>query len=1791
MAEDIDGALGVRATIDASDVYQEANKFVESITMMQTETSKSVSSMNSTLNSLSLEVYSFGRSVNGLSLSELNSQLDKSKAAFVSLSDDIRLQKNIIKETAADLGDLQRAYQEAKNAGKTLAADDMLKQIEMYKQGLAEQRRELADMITQQQTERDKISELTQSYNELQNSQPTFENVVNGSKDATTQVAELQASFENFLATYKEVQQGVTELSQQSAASLSTGKQGEAFVDTITSSPNAPTEIEGLGTTKQAVEQTMQDIENAYALSTASAETALTKQSDLISMLEGRIIDLKSVMQDAMSSGNTEAATAAQVQINNLTEELNKAKDTYSELAKQADTSNTALSKFSVGQNVEETTQKIETMKSSFQDFMDTYKNSNVDVDKLKGQGSEILSTGDKLQKEANFQLSTRSILESKDETAKAVNSIKGLMSEANSAYTNSAATAKVAFTQQQQVVKDLETKIKDVQGVLSSATKSGNMDVAKEAATQLVSLEQELTKSKGKLSELQSQSQEASLRLADFQQKSNDVTSALEQQSTTWGRYKYNVKQMGQTIGGWFSSQVDKGKAAASQFTNMIDGMGIPLSNGIKGLKGFIAASRAFIATPLGAVLGVIVLALKAVHTYLNKSAEGQKTMAKISAFLSSILGSLTDIVIAFGKYLFKTFSGSNQAVNLFAKNFVSTLVSAFNTVKNTVVAFSSVFKGMWQIMQGNFSEGWDLIKSSAANFTKAGEEFRKAFVGSLNSAWNGIKASWSVISGLFNDKELRKDLNKAVTNILPNAIKSSRAAGKQADLYSEKYEANNRASKLDDEIAQSREKIYTLTGKAKEEEIKHAKELLKQKFYGRDIIDQKTKQVKHEKGLLDIQKEQVKNLKEKNGLHTKSLKDIKAERDANLKLLQMQVQASASTRMLTRMEAANQRSMASKAKSAAKSNINKNNAVISARDKYDQVLDTNDEARLKEATSLEEKITQARIEAIVDGYERTRDAKQEQNKKELEDIRTQQEEAIKAEKKRQKAEFDAKQQIIKAQGDKIRKWNEEKDLNKEPINNINNQYDSLYNYTEQKQTREDYDTLSKEYDKNETQKKDKINKLKSDIAQLTDMLKKATSETDKANLLNLKKNAEAQLEWVQSSADAWNSYYTQYGTFIEKKKALEEKFAHDTQGLDKNSAEYKTLQKQLEKSIQNLNLKEIKKQLNWEDVFGDFGKMSKVALSTLQHQLESLIKGGKDLSIESIKELNNALKKVRTEQSSRGSLIANVFGSLKNLRKKQTAYNSSQKEIKNTSSNLWKQYLSATTAEEKDTIRNKMVYDPTTQKLKKFGDVIDRATKATENLSDAQKTSQNSIRSLGKGFTTISTAGKDVSNMLEKFGVKMPDGLEQMYDGLGEIGGALDDFDITHIDSFLDIGNYIHAVTGVVSGVTDFFAGALKLFGIGKGNMEDYEKAVKQYEKLDKIWTSLISKKKEYLSMSYGEEARQVGKEYIELAQADLNATKTLANQFLGAWQRGSHSQGYKFDQKMRKGIKGVTWSDISSTLGFNVDEIRDLTDLSYKQLEKLKTQYTEWWVEMPEDYRNYLDSIIDKQNTLEDAQDEVLEKLTGVKFDDMYSNFMSALSDMSKGADDFVKDFKTKMLTALIENTMGDKVKEWTQDFVKRYQQAVKDANGKISDATAQQFKEELSEASNTFFNEREEIANSIGMGSNSSDNTSQKNGYATASEESIEELSGRALAQTEALYSIRDQQLVDSSQISGICDNLNLIVTIENNRTTYYDESIEIQRTSVGHLATIAKNTNELYVMNERLDKIERNTRNL
>ena len=735
-----------------------------------------------------------------------------------------------------------------------------------------------------------------------------------------------------------------------------------------------------------------------------------------------------------------------------------------------------------------------------------------------------------------------------------------------------------------------------------------------------------------------------------------------------------------------------------------------------------------------------------------------------------------------------------------------------------------------------------------------------------------------------------------------------------------------------------------------------------------------------------------------------------------------------------------------------------------------------------------------------------------------------------------------------------------------------------ALAGKTLQKSQKEIVDGLRETYDKDNKDRSEKVKKLRADIAALEKLASKATSQAEKEELNKLHNNAQVQLDWVSQSKDAWNDYYEKYGTFLEKRKALEDKFLYETTGLDKDSAQYKLKVKDFNAANKALEFEEVKKQLNWEDVFGDLSSLSKSALAELQSQLETLIKNDKNLSIESIKAINEAINKVRAEQTKKGSLIGGLFSSVRNLKEKSQAAKTTQAQVQRVGGgSLWKRYQNASTTEEKAEIRAEKVYDPVTGELKTFGDMLDKAAKSTKDLSEAQKTAQSSIKSVGSGFTAMSSMGKDVSTMLEKFGVTMPEGLGTMFDGIGEIGSAFDGFDLTKIGSFLDIGNYVHAITGVFSGIADVFTGMFKMIFGKSDSLKAYENERKHYEKLSGIWSDLIEKKKQYIEMSFGDGAKEAIKEVEALYKAEEKSLEALATKYLQVRNTGAHSYGYRIDRDL--GTNGL--QAMSQAAGVQINSVSDLTNLSYDQLVAAKgADNGEYWAKLPVEMQDYLDKLIECKKATQDFQEDMKEKFTGIKFDDMYSNFMSVLEDMNSGADDFANSVKDKMRKALIDNTMGKAVEAWTKDYTERYQKQVEADGGTLTEEHARKLRQELEEAANNFTNQRNDTLNNVGLGGEASDG-SQTKGFAAASESSIEELSGRALAQTEALYQIRDIQNVIQSSVKNIEYSIGTVRDIQENS---YLELVEIRKNTGVSSKAISGVMNEVSRIRKKIENL-------
>lgn len=198
----------------------------------------------------------------------------------------------------------------------------------------------------------------------------------------------------------------------------------------------------------------------------------------------------------------------------------------------------------------------------------------------------------------------------------------------------------------------------------------------------------------------------------------------------------------------------------------------------------------------------------------------------------------------------------------------------------------------------------------------------------------------------------------------------------------------------------------------------------------------------------------------------------------------------------------------------------------------------------------------------------------------------------------------------------------------------------------------------------------------------------------------------------------------------------------------------------------------------------------------------------------------------------------------------------------------------------------------------------------------------------------------------------------------------------------------------------------------------------------------------------------------------------------------------------------------------------------------------------------------------------------------FADAYAEAWASNEDKAKSAKDVVKKMMQQMVTESIKAAIQSSKKmeeirtklqqfyadnvlsQWEQDYI--YNMA-----------------EDLQKELDKQFGWADGLMND-GSSATSQDGT--KRGFATASQDSIDELNGRFTA-------VQLNSEVSKVTLITISDDVKAIrIQIATNRENL-DEIKNLALLAVGYLESIAKNTHELYEMNIRLGKIEKNTRKI
>ena len=265
------------------------------------------------------------------------------------------------------------------------------------------------------------------------------------------------------------------------------------------------------------------------------------------------------------------------------------------------------------------------------------------------------------------------------------------------------------------------------------------------------------------------------------------------------------------------------------------------PVQQVVSGIQGMTGAAKAFLKTPLGAIIAAIVLGLKLFKQALGMSAEGQMVLTKVGGYLSGVLNQIMELLAPLGQLLIKCFTDPKQAI--------SDLWEALKTnIVNRLKAVGGIFSELGGIISSTFS----------GNFDEAGNHLEKMNDQVLQLA-TGIE-------------DVRRKTKKWITDTNEDAKKNSELAAREEQLHRDRSKWQIQEKKLDAEIAEARNKAMKGDAKASKE----AQKLIEEKY-----AKQK-----------EFATEELNIIKERNALTTNKQEDYDAEYAAEARLEELKAQ-----------------------------------------------------------------------------------------------------------------------------------------------------------------------------------------------------------------------------------------------------------------------------------------------------------------------------------------------------------------------------------------------------------------------------------------------------------------------------------------------------------------------------------------------------------------------------------------------------------------------------------------------------------------------------------------------------------------------------------------------------------------------------------------------------------------------------------------------------------------------------------------------------------------------------------
>ena len=620
------------------------------------------------------------------------------------------------------------------------------------------------------------------------------------------------------------------------------------------------------------------------------------------------------------------------------------------------------------------------------------------------------------------------------------------------------------------------------------------------------------------------------------------------------------------------------------------------------------------------------------------------------------------------------------------------------------------------------------------------------------------------------------------------------------------------------------------------------------------------------------------------------------------------------------------------------------------------------------------------------------------------------------------------------------------------------------------------------------------------------------------------------------------------------------------------------------LEENIQSVYLEELKKSIDWDAVFNNLDRQTTEQLKATRDKLTSY-KNSKEYqqaTPENKKVVSTAIDQLNDAIIKGSGIFGNLAENCKAYEEASERYTTALQELNTALSEFDDIEDSDAPEEAKEAAKKKVEAaqkkaddakkDKDTSKVnrdKSFDTTTNNLIQLSQAITQLGSTSEMSLSELGN-------VASNVANVFGEAGSKIG----------GIIGAILSLLDaIQKQGLFKFVGNVFQSVFGAVGGVFRSLTGS-KLFGTDTSIEDTINDLTQSNQDLESAVTRLT----EVMKDKAGQEATDT----YQRAKKNLEDAESNKQQILKA-AAGAYSNGFagigghhSANKKINDSMSASDWARISQITGVTVRGAGDFWNLTSEQMAKVADEATDLWSKIKNagGYKNVsrdMDEYIEYYKKLIDLQNDYNEAVTNLSFDSAKDGLKELLKDTTKGLKDATKQVKEYMEEAILNYITKTALAQDMQDWYKQFADAM--ADGTLDQTEKNALQKKYEETYRKGEQARDNAYAAAGI--DPKEDYTQSSTTATlsgATQDQQDETNGRLTSIQNSLSIVADavQQQAENNAIIA-----NSAAIIRSNM----DDMMEMQIQAVGYLEKIERHTSELPSMNQKLEKIRKNTEKL